>query len=263
MNNRIVHQVVNIVTLAITLTVNTLANTLPLNGQTTGEVSDKFPVRFVPAGYVFSIWGVIYLGLIGFVLYQALPAQRGNERIQRLWPWFAVSNLVNAIWLFCWHYEQFVLTEVFMLMLLACLVRIYTHLDRDRRESRGAQRWLVDLPFSIYLGWITVATIANTQDLLYSLGWNGSGISGEAWAVALLVVATAIGAAIAVPRGDWAYASVLLWAFIGIGVKQSDSSLVTTASWVAAVVVGVIIVVSLLRGGPRNRQLQPLTSART
>jgi hypothetical protein len=239
--------VVTVVSLAGTLVVNFLANALPLNGQTTAQVSDKFPVYFVPAGYVFSIWGIIYLGLLAFTIYQALPSQGANPLMRRIGYLFAATSVVNAIWLFMWHYEQFALTLVFMLALLALLIAIYLRLDIGRTPS-GAhtpvstlERWLVHVPFSVYLGWITVATIANATDALYLTGWDGWGISGQAWAAIMLAAATAIASTVVLTRRDLAYAAVIVWAFIGIAVKQADYSLVATTAMITA---GVMVVVT-------------------
>ena len=124
-------QVVNVLAILLTIGINGLANALPLNGQTTGEISDRFQVYFVPVGYVFSIWGLIYLALIGFAVYQALPAQRENPRLRRVGALFELSCVANVAWLFLWHYEVFALTVVAMVTLLLSLIAIY----RDRHTS--------------------------------------------------------------------------------------------------------------------------------
>jgi hypothetical protein len=135
-----------------------------------------FPVYFVPAGYVFSIWGVIYLLLIAFVVYQALPSQRENPLLRRIGYWFALTCAANSLWIFAWHWLIFPLTLVLMLILLCALINIYLITRRERENISRAETWLVQLPFSIYLGWISVATIANMTDFLYDAGWNGAGI---------------------------------------------------------------------------------------
>ncbi|HAA04638.1 MAG TPA: tryptophan-rich sensory protein, partial [Syntrophobacteraceae bacterium] len=121
MKKDIWRQIANILSVALALTVNILASTLPLNGQNTGEISDRFQVFFVPAGYVFAIWGVIYIGWIAFAVYQALPAQKESPRLRKLGYLFALSGLFNAAWLFCWHYNQFALSVLVMLGLLGLL----------------------------------------------------------------------------------------------------------------------------------------------
>ncbi len=231
-----------------TITVNALANILPINGQQTGEISDRFAVYFVPAGYVFSIWGLIYLGMIAYSVYQLLPAARTNTRIQSIGWLYVGSAAANITWIFLWHYNLFVWTLVAMLSLLALLIMIYLRLKQDPLKMRSwGERLLVQLPLSIYLGWITVATLANVTDVLSYVGWGGWGIAPQVWAVILLVVATIIAAVMAVTRRDVGYLLVLVWAFAGIGVKQADAPLVANAAWVATAVVALFVLATLLR----------------
>ena len=248
MNKDTLRQLVNVIALVGALIVNGLANALPLNGKQTGEISDSFAVFFVPAGYVFAIWGIIYIGLIAFGIYQALPSQRENPRLRSLGYWFALSCLANGIWIFLWHYELFPLTLVVMLILLVSLLVIYQRLRIGQAPVSAVERWAVNVPFSIYLGWITVATIANVTDLLEYWGWNGFGISGPVWAVIMLAVASAVAYLMAQTRRDVAYLLVLVWAFIGIAVKQAGTPLVNISAWVAtALVVGCVALALLTR----------------
>jgi len=177
MKKTLVYQILTIFTTLLTLTVNGLANALPLNGQGTGEISDRFAIYFVPAGYVFSIWGIIYLGLIAFTIYQALPAQRETPWIQKILPAYWVTNLANTVWIFLWHYEFFPLTLVVMLTLLGTLLYIYMQIAKVSPGMSRAQKWMVQIPFSIYLGWVSVATIANVTQVLYY--FDSIGVVGE------------------------------------------------------------------------------------
>ncbi len=228
-------QVANILSVMVALAVNVLASALPLNGQNTGAISDRFKVYFVPAGYVFAIWGIIYIGWIAFAVYQALPAHKQEPRLRRLGFLFALSGLFNAAWLFCWHYNQFGLSVIVMLGLLGLLIASYLRLDVGRQPASTAEKWCVDIPFSVYLGWITVATVANISDWLYSVQWDGFGIAAPAWAVIMLIVALLLGVLMAWQRRDAAYAFVLVWSFVGIAVKQAAAAPVATTAWVAAV----------------------------
>ena len=146
-----VRQVLILLSVMATIFVNGLASSLPLNGKTTGEISDSFDVFFVPAGYVFSIWGLIYVGLIAYAVYQLLPAQADNPALRSIGPIFILSSLANIAWIFLWHYEIFSLTVVVMLILLACLIVIYLRLDIGRTQVSSGMRWFAHLPFSIYL----------------------------------------------------------------------------------------------------------------
>lgn len=233
----------NLLALVVTLVVNGLANALPLNGQTTGEISDRFQVYFVPAGYVFSIWGLIYLCLAAFVVYQVLPAQRENPHLHRIGYLFALSCLANVTWLFLWHYGLFPLSLVAMLALLLLLIVVYLRLDIGRVQVPGGERWFVQIPFSIYLGWITVATIANASSVLYYLNWNGWGISPEVWTVIMLVAATGIASAVSLARSDIAYILVIIWAFVGIATKHAGTPVVATAAWVTTGLAVLMLVV--------------------
>ena len=243
MTSSVLRQTAVVLAVIATIAVNGLANALPLNGQLTGEISDRFKVYFVPAGYVFSIWGLIYLGLILFAIYQALPAQRDNPHLSQIGYLFVFSCLANIVWLFLWHYERFPATAVAMLALLASLIAIYLRLGIGRAAVSTGERWLVQIPFSVYLGWVSVATIANITDVLDYLKWDGWGIRPELWAVIMLVAAAGITAAMIFTRGDMAFALVILWAFAGIAIKQSSASLVAYTAWV---LVGVLVITLLV-----------------
>lgn len=258
MNKDLLRQGLTIVAVLVTLVMNGLANALPFNGQTTAQVSDKFPVFFVPAGYVFAIWGVIYLGLIAFAVYQALPRQRTNPYLRRIGWWFILSCAANSIWIVLWHYERFALTVLFMLTLLVSLIAVYVILDIGRRRVSALETWCVDIPFSVYLGWISVATVANITDFLYSTGWNGSPLAAETWAVIMLVAVLIITCAMIVTRRDIAFSLVIMWAAIGIAVKQGATASVADAAWALAIAVAAVLIATLLL--PRFRQ--PAASTR-
>ncbi|MBN1428313.1 MAG: tryptophan-rich sensory protein [Anaerolineae bacterium] len=257
MSKGLARQVVTVIATVVMITVNVLANALPINGQNTGEISDRFDVYFTPAGYVFSIWGLIYLGLIAYTIYQALPAQRDNDVLHRIAPWYWLSSAANIAWIFLWHYTIFYATIIAMGALLTTLILIYLGLDIRRASVSAAMKWLVHLPFSVYLGWITVATIANAASLLWLAKWTGFGIGAEAWTAIVLAVAVLIAGAMAFTRADVAYLLVLVWAFIGIAVKHPGVPLVFTSAWIATGVVAVMAIVSLIPHGPL-----PIKSAR-
>jgi translocator protein len=251
MNRDLLRQIVVVVSVIATITINILANALPFNGISTGEISDQFKVYFVPAGYVFAIWGLIYIGMIAFAVYQALPSQRENPGLRRVGYWFALSGVFNSAWLFSWHYQVFALTIVIMLALLASLLVIYLQLEIGKRPVDVAEKWFIHLPISTYLGWISVATIANASDVLYYFGWNGWGLASEIWTVVMLAAALTLGLAMIFTRGEIAYPGVLIWAIIGIALKQVAAPLVASAAWVVVsfLVLGLLgKAVSLLPG---------------
>jgi hypothetical protein len=225
-------QMAVIVTILATLVVNGLANALPLNGLNTGQISDRFNVYFVPAGYVFSIWGLIYLGLIVFAIFQALPSQRENPRLRATGWWISLGGLANSVWIFFWHYEQFPLTLIAMLVLLGTLIVTYLRLGIGRATVPAAETWFARLPFSIYLGWITVATVANVTSLLDYLKWNGFGIAPEIWMGIVLAAVLVIAALMNFTRRDIAYTAVILWALAGISVKHAAVPSVAIPTWI-------------------------------
>ena len=253
MNKNLFRQLIVILAVVATIVVNGLANALPLNGLQTGEISDRFEVFFVPAGYVFSIWGLIYLGLILYAVYQALPAQRENPRLVGTGWLFVLSSLANIAWIFLWHYEQFPLTLLAMFSLLGLLIAIYLRLGIGKTAVSTAEKWLVRVPFSTYLGWITVATIANITSTLDFLQWNGWGIGPAAWTVIMLAAGTVIAALMAFLRREGAYLLVIIWAFAGIAVKHAATPAVAIAAWAGAGLVLAALAISRLRKAVNNR----------
>ncbi len=247
MSKDTLRQFANLLSVILALTINVLASVLPLNGQNTGEISDRFQVYFVPAGYVFAIWGIIYIGWIAFTIFQFRPSQKESPRLRRLGYLFAFSGVANAAWLFTWHYNFFGLGVLVMLSLLGLLIASYLRLDVNRSSASRAEWWSVDLPFSVYLGWITVATVANVTDWLYLVGWNGFGIAAPTWAVIMIAVASVLGLLMALTRRDAGYLFVLVWSFVGIALKQVAAPNVVIAAWIGAGFMLVLAVYSLIQ----------------
>jgi len=223
--------------LIVTLVMNTLAVVLPLFGRSTKEISDSYPSFFTPAGLTFSIWSVLYLSQIAFAVYQALPAQASNPRIRAVRWGFVAACLFNAVWIVAWHGLVVWASMILMLGLLGSLIVAYNRLEIGVSPSNAGESWLVRVPISLYLGWITVATVANAVALLLTLGWNDSGPLGRALAAVLILVAAGIGAAFSLNRRDVAYNLVLLWAFLGIYLARPNDGVV-----VAGVIAGALIV---------------------
>ncbi|WP_394175760.1 TspO/MBR family protein [Guptibacillus hwajinpoensis] len=230
---------INLAAYLLVVTVNGLANSLPLNGQTTGEISNKLNVLFTPAGYVFSIWGLIYI-LLGIWVIRQFPASRRKLPIyQETSGLFVLSSLLNTLWIFMWHYEFFGISVIVMLLLLITLIRLYVSV-----KTAGAS-FLDLLPFSVYLGWISVATIANISYYLTYVNWDGFGISDSIWTVLLLLVATILALVFLKNEDDWVYPLVFVWAFVGIGIKNqnADVPLVVYSSFTLAAFIFIITIV--------------------
>ncbi|WP_335872729.1 TspO/MBR family protein [Bacillus sp. 2205SS5-2] len=222
--------VLNILAYLLVVIVNFLANALPLNGQTTGEISDKVQVLFTPAGYVFSIWGLIYLLLGLWVLRQFPKSRRNLPLYQSTSVWFVLSCLLNSTWIFLWHYNYFTLSVVIMISLLLTLIALYGN------AKRSDPSFLDIAPFSLYLGWISVATIANISFTLEFYEWSGWGLSDITWTIILLFTGTILAIFFTTREKDWLYPLVFVWAFIGIGVKNQDlEPAITTTAYGLAV----------------------------
>jgi hypothetical protein len=237
--------VLNIVGFLGTVVVNTLAVTLPLNNKTTGELSDLYPNLFVPAGLTFSIWGVIYALLGVFAAYHVVSLAKkdaeGLEAFDRVGYLFFASSVLNMAWIFAWHYELVGISLLVMLLLLGSLITAYFRLGIGRTQVPRRIRYLVNLPFSVYLGWITVATIANVTAFLVDLNWGRFGLSEQLWTVGLIAVAIAIALAVLVNRADIYYCLVVDWALLGILVKrQADPD--PFWSIIAAAIAGMVLI---------------------
>lgn len=209
-----------LVTYIAMLVVNGLAgSTTLLGGKNTAEVSDAYPNLFAPAGLTFAIWGVIYL-LLGlfffraFEIWQTKEPTLPNRKFNRLLRLFSLSSVLNISWLFAWQYEVLGLSVVLMAALLVTLG--YVHSVTTSEKLSRVERFAVRTPFSVYFGWITVATIANITAWLVSIDWNGWGISDVTWTSIILAVGAAIGTVAALYRNDWVYLLVLVWAYFGI-----------------------------------------------
>jgi hypothetical protein len=229
-----------ILSLVLTLVVNILANSLPINGLTTGEISDRFPILFVPAGYVFSIWGLIYFALIAFAIYTITPKGKQDEKIDAVAWWFVAANLFNTAWILLWHYLQFTLTIIPIFGLLVSLAVVYLMLGVGKSKRSLVDKLLVEVPFGIYLGWATVAVVANVTQVLYFSGWRGAPLSEPLWAVVMLVVATVLGLLMIFRHKEVAYPLVLTWAFVGIWIAQGDTPSVAITALIAGILLAVV-----------------------
>lgn len=204
--------------------VNALANILPINGINTGAVSNSYPNLFAPAGMTFFIWGVIYLLLLFYAIYQFSSSvsveekERKNKIFNYVGSYFVVSSLANILWIFSWHYKLIPLTVLLIVTILISLIKIAKYLDRQELSSK--EKFYIKLPFSIYFGWITVATIANITVFLVSIRWSGWGIAPEMWTVIVLFVSAIIGLARLIKDRDIAYGLVFIWAYFGIYLKH-------------------------------------------
>ncbi|MCX7860491.1 MAG: tryptophan-rich sensory protein [Chloroflexus sp.] len=241
-------QIGTVLALAATVIVNVLANTLPLNGQTTAAISDRYPLLITPPGYVFAIWGLIYSGLIGYAIYQALPGQANNPRLRAAAPWFWLSCASNIGWIFAWHYNLPLVSFPAMLSVLIGLIGVYLALRGSGAPTEG-ERWLVRPTFSVYLGWICVATLVNGGVFLYELGWRDTGAIGIISTIILLALAAGLCWWFARRWHDSVLPLVVAWAASGIALKQAAIAPLATVAWlvVAAAVAAAVAAVVMAR----------------
>lgn len=222
-----------------TVTVNALANILPINGLTTGQVSALYPSLFTPAGLTFSIWSVIYFLLSGLVIMSWLrPAEK---IIICILPWFILTCLLNISWIVAWHHLLALLSVCIMLALLATLIVVFRKLHQNESTDTKLKFWVV-LPFTIYLAWICVATIANIAALLISLNWQGGSISPQLWTILMMTVAAALALRITLHYRVPFFSLVIIWALFGIYFRWHNSNY-------SAITVTAIVLITFLAVG--------------
>ncbi len=241
---------INLGILTAVIVINVLASTLPLNGLDTGQLSDMYPNLFVPAGLTFSIWGVIYLLLISFALfglYTAFTSRESAKPLEKIGSWFLISSLVNIGWIFSWHWKMPILSLVFMLVILFSLIRIYLAQHQNVVPTSTKEKLFFTAPFSVYLGWITVATIANVTTVLVDLGWSGGPFSETFWTAFVIIAAVVITGIVLFIQGDLLYAAVIVWSLLGIIIKRSNVGDAPIVVAVASIGLVLIIIYAILR----------------
>jgi benzodiazapine receptor len=234
--------ILNILALLGVLTVNSLANILPINGMNTGEVSSLYPSLFTPAGFTFSIWSVIYLLLIGFVIAQF--SIQNKPYFTELSLWFLASCGFNMSWILVWHYQLIYASVLIMLLLLFSLTKIFL-LIQQNKLSIWKERLFIKLPFTFYLSWICVATIANISALLVSLSWDGGILSPSVWTITMISVASVVGIFITERYREPAFLLVLIWAFFGIYSKWNgtENQSISTTALTELILLGILFFV--------------------
>jgi tryptophan-rich sensory protein len=233
---------INAMALIGVLYVNYLANALPIHGKNTGELSDLYPNLFVPAGITFSIWGLIYLLLIFFVAAQFVRRQMSS--VNAIGWLFVISCLLNVSWILAWHYERLVLSLMIMIGLLASLAGI-------NRALVKSEDTLARVTFGIYLGWICIATIANTTALLVSIQWSGFGISAVAWTILLIAAGAGIGIWLTRKLDNPFLALPVAWAFLGILLKRLEDH--PPVAYVAAAALAAVLSVTFFMSSRRGK----------
>lgn len=220
--------ILNGIALVITIVINYVSNAGMLNGKTIGEVSDGLQTLFTPAGYAFSIWGFIYLLLIGFVFYQGKSLFKNNHQADDLvlkigW-WFIISCIANSTWVIVWIYGATGISCLFILLLLFSLMQIIFRCNFNLENKPSKQSLFTSSPFIFYAGWVTVASIANVSTYLVKINWDGFGISSDTWAIIMIAIAVVINILAVIKKNLWEFAFIGAWALIAIGVRNNSSA---------------------------------------
>lgn len=231
-------QIATLAAVVGSILINTLSNIFPLNGVSVGNLSNTLfaSVQIIPANYAFAIWGLIYIGLIAFGIYQLQPTQRENPRLQHSGYLLAIACISQCAWIYLFLARVFPLSNLAMLGILVPLMVMYQRLGIGRERVSRQERWFIHLPISVYLGWISVATIVNVAIGLYSLKWDGGGITPSIWTVVMMTIASIIAAVISIQRHDTAYVLVIVWALVAISIRQANVPLIMVTGWVLAIV---------------------------
>ncbi|MBE9198947.1 MULTISPECIES: tryptophan-rich sensory protein [unclassified Nodularia (in: cyanobacteria)] len=244
-----IRQIVTLTAIIGAFVVNVVSNIFPLNGLRIGDISNTLfaNVLIIPANYAFAIWGLIYLGLFALAIYQFLPNQRHDVDLRQIGYFLVIASVAQSIWVYLFLSRLFALSVIAMMLILIPLIAAYLRLGIGKQRVPQMKKWCVHFPISIYLGWISVATIVNVASWLYSQGWNGWGLSAELWTAMMLFVAFVIAAVIAIQRRDFAYTGVTIWALVAIALKQWNNSLLRNLALVLAIALLVIITIKSLQ----------------
>jgi hypothetical protein len=242
--------IATLIAIFATLIANILSNLFPPGGRNIGEIANTIlrGVLIIPANYAFSIWGLIYLGLIAYGIYQFRPSQRRRSTIQQVNALVILASLAQIFWVYLFTLQFFWLSVVAMLIILLPLIRIYLLLRTGRSQVSRQRRWFAQIPFSIYLAWISVATIVNIASALYISGWDGWGINDIGWTAIMLIIGTVIAAIVAIDRGDIAFTLVFVWAYVAIALGDFPNQII----WITALVNAIALVVLIMFKKIRN-----------
>lgn len=246
-NNSALLRWANIIAFILTVIINGLAgSTTLIGGVNTAFISDSNPTLITPAGFTFAIWGVIYILLGVFVVYQALPSQKEKEYHKQISWLFILISVTNIGWIFLWQYKLLTLSLPVIILFLIGLILIYTRLGIGKTQVPLKEKLAIHTPFSVYLGWITIATIANVAVAAVSVNWDGFGINPETWAILIIIIALLLTLIVTATRKEIAYGLVIVWALIGIISKQTNTNIITTAEVSAVIILIAIAAIAIL-----------------
>ncbi len=246
-SNQILLPLLTLVAIIAAFVVNVWSNIFPLGGLSIGDISNTVfkDVLIIPANYAFAIWGLIYLGLFAFGVYQILPTQRNNPYLRKAGLFLIIASIAQIAWVYLFLLRMFTLSVVAMLFILVPLIGAVLQL-RLVNPNRS-YRWYARIPISIYLGWISVATIVNVACALFASGWNGGGISPTTWTIIMVLIAISLASIMTTKYQDIAYSGVTIWALIAIAIKHSSNLALLTVTISGAVALLILIILLLPR----------------
>lgn len=255
-------QIANIIAFVTTVFINYLSNTGAINNTTIGDISDSTKNLFTPAGYAFSIWGLIYLMLLGFIFYQSrslFVKVRDDAFILKIGWWFVLSCFANMMWITFWLYGYFEFSILAIFVLLYSLLQIVVRNSMELWDAPISVIAFLWWPFVFYSGWVTVASIANVAAYLTSIGWDGWGISEPIWTIIMIIIAGIINLAVTWRRNMREFALVGVWALAAIAVANWD---IEKSVAYAAIIVAAIVFVSSGYHGFKNRETNPVNKCK-
>ncbi len=249
--------ILNLISVVFVIVVNYVSQALRLNDTTIGEVSKKYDNLFTPAGYAFAIWGLIFLGLLAYAIFQvqrAFFSEKASPFIEQTGYWFILANVLNAAWVIAFVYDYTGLSVVIMLGILLSLIKIILNTNMERWDAPIEVIALVWWPICLYSGWIAVATIANVSAYLTKIGWDGFGIGNQEWTIIMIAIATLLNTVMIWKRNMREFAIVGVWSLIAIFVRHRNSidslaNMALTCSIILFVIIGI--------HGFRNRETNP------
>jgi len=244
-----IRQLTTLVAIVCSFVVNVASNIFPLNGLSIGAISNTLfkDVLIIPANYAFVVWGLIYLGLFVLGGYQFLPQKKKDKDLRKIGYLLVIACVAQSIWVYLFLSRLFALSVIAMLAILVPLIIIYSVLGSSTKGASSRKKLCLHTPVSIYLSWISVATVVNVACALYFHGWNGWGIDSQAWTMIMLVVATTIATVIIIRYRDFAYTGVTIWALIAIAIKHSNIEILMNLSIFLAVILIFIVIIQSWR----------------
>jgi hypothetical protein len=218
--------ILNLLSVILVIAVNYVSQALRLNETTIGEISQKYDNLFTPASYAFAIWGIIFLGLLAYGIFQVRRAFFGDkpsEFIIQTGYWFIAANVLNSLWVFAFVFDYTGVSVLIMLGILFSLIKIILNTNMERWNAPISTIVFVWWPICLYSGWISVATIANVSAYLTKVGWDGTPFSELSWTIIMIVIATSINLVMILKRNMREFAAVGVWALFAIYIRHSDS----------------------------------------